>query len=221
MRVVIADDAVLVREGIAALLTARGVEVVGQAGDAHGLHGLTARHIVDAAIIDIRMPPTHTDEGLRAAERLRTDHPAVAVMLLSQYVEPTLALRLLSGQERSTGYLLKERVVDPASFVADLRRVVAGETVVDPSLVNEVVAAGAAQRLGDTLTEREWQVLTFVAEGRTDRGIADALHVSLKTVDSHVGSVFRKLGLRASRDDNRRVHAVLWYLQSRRTTPGD
>ncbi len=215
MRIVIADDAALVREGIASVLTTRGVEVVGQAGDAAGLHRLLERHVVDAAVTDIRMPPTHTDEGLRAAERVRIEHPAVAVMVLSQYIEPGLALRLLAGQERSTGYLLKERVTDAASFVADLRRLVSGETVIDPELVREMIAEGRHRAPVDPLTGREWAVLQLIAEGRTDRGIADALCVSQKTVESHVGAVFRKLELPSSPSDNRRVHAALWYLRGR------
>lgn len=216
MRVVIADDATVVREGVAALLTSRGVDVAGQASDATGLHRLLARHLVDVAIIDIRMPPTHTDEGLRAAEQVRREFPDVGVMVFSQYVEPDLALRLLSGSERSTGYLLKERVTDAASFVADLRRVAAGETVVDPALVGELVALRARRSEMDPLTTRERAVLEMIAEGRTDRAIAEALHLSQKTVEGYISSVFRKLRLPASYDRNRRVHAVLWYLQERR-----
>ena len=177
MRVVIADDATVVREGIASLLTSRGVDVAGQAADATGLLRLLRRHLVDVAIIDIRMPPTHTDEGLRAAEQVRQEFPDVGVMVFSQYVEPTLALRLLSGSERATGYLLKERVTDAASFVADLRRVAAGETVVDPTLVGELVASSARRANTDPLTQREWAVLEMIAAGRTDRAIAEALHL--------------------------------------------
>jgi DNA-binding NarL/FixJ family response regulator len=216
MRVVIADDATVVREGIASLLTSRGVDVAGQAADAPGLLRLLRRHLVDVAIIDIRMPPTHTDEGLRAAEQVRQEFPDVGVMVFSQYVEPTLALRLLSGTERATGYLLKERVTDAASFVADLRRVAAGETVVDPTLVGELIASGARRANTDPLTPREWAVLEMIAAGRTDRAIAEALHLSQKTVEGHVSSLFRKLRLPASYERNRRVHAVLWFLQERR-----
>jgi DNA-binding NarL/FixJ family response regulator len=216
MRVVIADDATIVREGIAALLTSRGVEVVGQAADAPTLHLLLEQHIVDVAIIDIRMPPTHVDEGLRAAERVRLEHPDVAVMVFSQYVETSLALRLLSGGERSTGYLLKERVTDPGTFVADLHRVCAGETVVDPGLVSELVAQEARRRTADPLTSREWAVLELIARGRTDRAIAESLYLSQKTIESHISALFRKLQLPPSQDDNRRVHAVLWYLQQPR-----
>ncbi len=218
MRVVIADDATVVREGIASLLTSRGVDVAGQAADATGLLRLLRRHLVDVAIIDIRMPPTHTDEGLRAAEQVRQEFPDVGVMVFSQYVEPTLALRLLSGSERATGYLLKERVTDAASFVADLRRVAAGETVVDPTLVGELVASSARRANTDPLTQREWAVLEMIAAGRTDRAIAEALHLSQKTVEGHVSTLFRKLRLPASYDRNRRVHAVLWFLQERRSS---
>ena len=216
MRVVIADDATVVREGIASLLTSRGVDVAGQAADATGLLRLLRRHLVDVAIIDIRMPPTHTDEGLRAAEQVRQEFPDVGVMVFSQYVEPTLALRLLSGTERATGYLLKERVTDAASFVADLRRVAAGETVVDPTLVGELIASGARGANTDPLTPREWAVLEMIAAGRTDRAIAETLHLSQKTVEGHVSTLFRKLRLPASYERNRRVHAVLWFLQERR-----
>lgn len=216
MRVVIADDATVVREGIASLLTSRGVDVAGQAADATGLLRLLRRHLVDVAIIDIRMPPTHTDEGLRAAEQVRQEFPDVGVMVFSQYVEPTLALRLLSGHERATGYLLKERVTDAASFVADLRRVAAGETVVDPTLVGELLASGARRSNTDPLTPREWAVLEMIAAGRTDRAIAETLHLSQKTVEGHVSTLFRKLRLPASYERNRRVHAVLWFLQERR-----
>ena len=139
-------------------------------------------------------------------------------MVFSQYVEPTLALRLLSGSERATGYLLKERVTDAASFVADLRRVAAGETVVDPTLVGELVASSARRANTDPLTQREWAVLEMIAAGRTDRAIAEALHLSQKTVEGHVSTLFRKLRLPASYDRNRRVHAVLWFLQERRSS---
>lgn len=215
MKVIVADDSLLVREAVTSLLTDAGHDVVATVADAPSLLRETALTRPDAAVVDIRMPPTHTDEGLRAAERVRIEHPAVAVMVLSQYIEPGLALRLLAGQERSTGYLLKERVTDAASFVADLRRLVSGETVIDPELVREMIAEGRHRAPVDPLTGREWAVLQLIAEGRTDRGIADALCVSQKTVESHVGAVFRKLELPSSPSDNRRVHAALWYLRGR------
>lgn len=212
MRVLIADDAVLVREGLASLLTAVGVEVVAQTDDADRAVALFDPDRVDVAILDIRMPPTHTDEGVRAAVDLRRRHPQAGVMVLSQYVEVAFALRLMSEHEAGTGYLLKERVTDVDAFVAALHHVAAGGSILDAQLVALLAGDQPDKGRGASLTPREWVVLGLVAEGRTDRGIAVQLGVGIKTVETHVGAVFRKLGLGGGEHSNRRVRSVLWYL---------
>jgi DNA-binding NarL/FixJ family response regulator len=216
VRLVIADDAVLVREGVAALLATRGVDVVGQAGDVPGLLAvLDERPHVDVAVIDIRMPPSFTDEGIRAAALVRQRHPRTAVLVLSQYVDESLALKLLGAAEPGVGYLLKERVANIDDFMVSVTRVASGETVVDAALVRRLVEERRV-RAGsvDALSAREWSVLSLVAEGRTDRAIAALLNVSVKTVETHVRTIFRKLDLEASPHDNRRVHAAIWYLRA-------
>ncbi|MEZ5219854.1 MAG: response regulator transcription factor [Ilumatobacteraceae bacterium] len=217
----IADDAVLVRRGIAELLQARGVEVVAEVGDAAGLHAAVSAHRPDVALVDIRMPPTHTDEGVRAAQRIRRDHPEVAVLLLSQYLDVSLALRLIESNEQGTGYLLKERVTDVTELVDALERVAAGGTVVDPGLVDDLVAEQPRRDGLATLTSRERSVLELVAAGLKDRAIADRLFLGTKTVEAHIASIFRKLDLPSSPHDNRRIHAVLLYLQEQSTRPRD
>ncbi len=212
MRVILADDAVVVREGIARLLAERGVEIAGQAGTAEELLRLVAADPPDVAVVDIRMPPTYTNEGLVVAQEIRDGYPDVATMVLSQYVHVDYALKLLTGSSGRVGYLLKDRAVDVDEFVAALRRVAAGETVVEPSLVEELVAAPAAHDPLGELTAREREVLVLVAEGKTDRGIAAELFVTRKTVEAHVRSILRKLDLPADVNENRRVHAVLAYL---------
>ncbi len=212
MRVLIADDAVLVREGLASLLTAVGVDVVAQAGDADRAVALFDPELMDVAILDIRMPPTHTDEGVRAAVDIRRRHPRAGVMVLSQYVEVGFALRLISEHEAGTGYLLKERVTDIDAFVGALHHVAAGGSVLDAQLISLLAGDQLAKGRGASLTPREWVVLGLVAEGRTDRGIAVHLGVGIKTVETHVGAVFRKLGLGGGEHSNRRVRSVLWYL---------
>ena len=216
MRVILADDAAVIRQGLARLLVDAGVEVTAQVGDAEALRWAVARDHPDVAVVDIRMPPTFTDEGLRAAQRIREGHAGVAVLVLSQHVDVAYAMRLLSEGAERMGYLLKDRIVDIDALVHALRRLAAGGTVVDPGLVESLV--GTSAPLAD-LTAREREVLALLAEGRTDRGIGEQLFLSPKTVESHVRTIFRKLDLPASPAENRRVHAVLRYLHGGRS-PG-
>jgi DNA-binding NarL/FixJ family response regulator len=213
VRVILADDAAIIRQGLARLLRDNGVEVLGQAGTADELLRLVAAEPPDVAVIDIRMPPTFTNEGLTAAQRIRHEHPGVATIVLSQYVEVDYALKLMDGTSEGVGYLLKDRIADVADFLAALERVAGGGTVVEPSLVEELIAAPAARDPLADLTERERDVLALVAQGRTDRGIAEQLYVSRKTVEAHVRSILRKLDLPADANENRRVHAVLAFLR--------
>jgi DNA-binding NarL/FixJ family response regulator len=213
MRIVIADDAVLVRRGIATLLTHEGVEIVGEAANATELHEAVLRTMPDIAIIDIRMPPTHSDEGVRAAERIRRECPNVGILLLSQYVNVDLAVRLLEGREVRTGYLLKDRVATVSELISALGRIHEGGTVVEPTLVASLVDRRREKPTGTSFTERERDVLALIAEGRTDRAIAEKLCLSRKTIETHSRSIFRKLGLIDTPDFNKRVHAVLWFLR--------
>jgi DNA-binding NarL/FixJ family response regulator len=213
LRVVIAEDAALFREGLARLIADRGHQVVAAVSDAGALIAAVAEHDPDVAVADIRMPPTHTDEGLRAAIELRRDHPRTGVLLLSQYIETVYAARLLGGNAAGIGYLLKDRVADVAEFADALTRVAAGGTALDPEVVSQLVRASRAGGLA-TLTPRERDVLALMAEGRSNAGIADALVVSAGVVEKHVASIFGKLGLPPSEADNRRVLAVLRYLGS-------
>jgi DNA-binding NarL/FixJ family response regulator len=215
VRVVIAEDAAIMRDGLARLLEDRGYTVVAAVGDADALLDAVAEHRPDVAVVDIRMPPTHTDEGLRAALTLRRDHPAVAVLLFSQYVETRYAAQLLAERPAGVGYLLKDRVADVREFVEALTRVVAGGTALDPDVVGQLL--GASRRgatLDSTLTPREIDVLALMAEGRSNAAIADRLVVSQGAVEKHVANIFLKLGLPISDNDNRRVLAVLRYLES-------
>ncbi len=215
MRVVIADDSLLMREGIARVLETVGNEVVGFAADADGLMRLIREHSPDVAIIDIRMPPTHTDEGLRAAAAARREHgPAIGLLILSQYMEPAYAQQLLTEVTGGSGYLLKERVADPALFADAVRRVAAGEVVVDPEIVARLLRKGERDPLSD-LTAREVEVLALLAEGRSNQAIADSLSIAGKTVETHVNAIFSKLELEPAAEDNRRVLAVLSYLRGR------
>ena len=214
MRVVIADDVMLVRSGVARLLAEQGVETVGEAADADQLLRLVALETPDVALVDIRMPPSHTDEGLVAAQRIRREHPGTAVVVLSQYVEPLYARRLLADQPSGMGYLLKERVSDVAVLVDALRRVHEGECVIDPTIVARILQGRQPGSPVHRLSEREREVLSLMAEGRSNAGIAGVLHLSERTVEATCAQVFRKLGLEASRDDNRRVLAVLSHLRS-------
>ena len=214
MRVIIADDAVIVRQGVARLLAERGIEVVGEAGRTEELLRLVAALRPDVAVIDIRMPPTQTDEGLVAAREIRQRFPAVGTLVLSQHAESGYAFELIAGGDGSVGYLLKDRVVDVDQLVDALDRIRAGGVVVEPALVDGLLARSG--RLG-VLTPREREVLALVAQGKTDRGIALELGVTRKTVEAHVRSILAKLELPEDVTENRRVHAVLAFLQARTT----
>jgi DNA-binding NarL/FixJ family response regulator len=214
MRVVVADDVMLTREGIVRLLGEAGVEVVAQAEDAEGLLREVRLKRPDVAIADIRMPPSHTDEGLVAAQRIRAEHPDVAVLVLSQYVEPSYAMRLLEEHPERVGYLLKQRVFDVAVLVDALRRIGDGETVIDPTIVSRLVGRQRRQDPLAELTQREREVLSLVAEGLSNRAIASRLFVTERTVEAHVKQVFQKLRLAVNPDSHRRVLAVLACLRS-------
>jgi DNA-binding NarL/FixJ family response regulator len=211
---VIADDAMVTREGIARLLVEAGIEVVGRAEDASALLHRVAAEKPDVAIIDIKMPPTHTDEGIVAAQRIRGAFPDVGVLVLSSYVEPTYALQLLEEHPAKTGYLLKERVFDVAVLVDALRRIDESETVIDPTIVSRLVARRRLHDPLEQLTKREREVLELVAEGRSNRAIAQALFVTESTVEAHVKQIFTKLALDTGKDSHRRVLAVLAFLRS-------
>ena len=212
--VVIADDDVLLREGIASLLEQAGYHVVGQAGDATELVSLVREHKPDVAIVDIRMPPDHATEGLRAAQTIREEMPEIAILVLSAYVEVKHATTLLASGQRS-GYLLKSRVANIDEFLESIDRLSRGGSVVDPSLVVELIAARTVERPLEGLTPREREVLSLMAEGRTNAGIARRLWVTEGTVEKHVHSVFVKLRLPETDDDHRRVLAVITFLGAR------
>jgi DNA-binding NarL/FixJ family response regulator/class 3 adenylate cyclase len=214
VRVVLADDSVLLREGIARLLEDAGFDVVAQAGNADDLLRHVAMHQPDVAVVDIRMPPTQTDEGLQAAKQIRERHAGTGVLVLSQYVEPSYAMELLSESAESVGYLLKDRVADLDEFAAAVRRVAEGGSALDPAVVSELVGR---HRRDDPLAElspREREVLELMAEGRSNQAIAERLFVTLRAVEKHVTSIFVKLRLPASTEDHRRVLAVLAMLRS-------
>jgi DNA-binding NarL/FixJ family response regulator len=213
VRVVIADDSRLLREGIASLVRGEGIEVVGEASEAEELLAAVDEHAPDVAIVDIRMPPTQTDEGIRAAHEIRRRHPAMGIVLLSQHVEVGVATRLLAEVPQRLGYLLKDRVTDPADFAGSLRRVAAGGTALDPQVVSGLLTdpreAGPLRRL----SPRERSVLQLVAEGRSNKAIADRLVITQRAVQKHVSAIFAKLGLPAGEDDDRRILAVLAYVR--------
>jgi DNA-binding NarL/FixJ family response regulator len=213
-RILLADDDVLLREGIASLLERSGFQVVGQVGDASRLVSLIREHRPDLLIVDIRMPPTHTVEGLDAARAVRKEFPDVAILVLSSHVEVEHAMDLIASGERS-GYLLKSRVTDVDEFVDTLDRILKGGSVVDPVLVQELVAARRAKDPLDVLTAREREVLALMAEGRSNSGIAGRIWVTEGTVEKHVHSILRKLRLPATDDAHRRVLAVIAYLEAR------
>jgi DNA-binding NarL/FixJ family response regulator len=215
MRIVLADDSLLLREGLARLLDEAGFEVVGQAANGEELLEQVEATQPDVAIVDIRMPPTHTDEGVRAAHEIRARHPGVAVLVLSQFIRPSYALELLSEGTEGLGYLLKDRVSDLDQLASSVRRVAAGESVLDPLVVEQLVAR---PRSGpdplDDLTEREREVLELMAQGRTNQAIGQQLYITEHTVEKHVKNILGKLRIPTSSDDHRRVLAVLTYLNS-------
>jgi DNA-binding NarL/FixJ family response regulator len=213
VRVVIADDSLLVREGIASLLRRAGVEVVAEADDGEQLQRLVDEHEPDVAIVDVRMPPTHTEEGLAAAREIRARHPGMGILILSQHVEVGIAMRALVESPEGLGYLLKERVTDLDDFASTLRHVAAGGSALDPQVVSRLLADPRGEGPLSTLTDRERQVLELVAEGRTNKAIADRLDVSQRAVTKHVTSIFAKLELPPGEDDHRRILAVLTYLR--------
>jgi DNA-binding NarL/FixJ family response regulator len=214
VRVVIADDSVLLREGIARLLIEAGFEVVGQAGTPDELVQVVRAQMPDVAIVDIRMPPTHTDEGLRAAGTIRTEHgSSIGILVLSQYVETTFALRLVTEGSGGMGYLLKDRVEDLDDFAESVRRIAKGGSVIDPEVVAQLVGRRRAKVPLDDLTEREREVLALMAEGRSNQAICDRLFLAPKTVEAHIANIFSKLELLPAPDDHRRVLAVLAHLR--------
>jgi DNA-binding NarL/FixJ family response regulator len=213
MRVVLAEDSVLLREGIARLLDDAGFEVVGQAGDAGELLLKVRSYSPEVAIVDIRMPPTHTDEGLRAAREIRKKHPETGVLVLSQYIEPEYALDLLSESAEGVGYLLKDRISDVAEFAAAVRRVAEGGSALDPAVVGLLVGRSRKDDPISTLTPREREVLELMAEGRSNQAISERLFITERAVEKHVTSIFGKLRLPADAADHRRVLAVLAYLR--------
>jgi DNA-binding NarL/FixJ family response regulator len=213
MRVVIADDAPLIREGVARLLTENGVEVVDQVGDGDAVLTSVRDLRPDVALVDIRMPPTHTDEGLQAARAIRSCYPGTAVLVLSQHLEPDYALQLVEEKPERVGYLLKERVGRVEQLLDALHRVATGECVVDRAVVDELLARRRRVDPFEELTSREREILALMAEGRSNQGICRTLWLSPKTVETHIRGAFGKLGIKEAPEDNRRVLAVLAYLR--------
>ena len=214
MRVVVAEDSVLFREGLVRLLQESGFDVAAQVGDADALHYAVIREHPDVAIVDVRMPPTQTDEGTRAARQIRDRHPEMSLLVLSQIVEARHALELFSERPEGFGYLLKDRVIDVEEFLDAVRRVARGGTAIDPEVVTQLFGRRRADDPLSHLSTREREVLALMAEGRSNRAICDKLVVSPKTVETHVSGIFTKLGLAPAADDHRRVLAVLAYLGS-------
>lgn len=213
MRVAVADDSVLLREGVTRLLKESGFVVTAQTSDAEALLAAVAENPPDVCVVDIRMPPTYSDEGLRAAHRIRERHPDVAVLLLSQYVETEFAVELVSMGAARLGYLLKDRVANVQEFTDAVRRVGAGGSVIDPEVVSRMVGRARVASPLDDLTPRERDVLTLMAEGRSNQAISERLSLSTKSIEGYVRNIFTKLGLVAAPDDHRRVLAVLTYLR--------
>jgi DNA-binding NarL/FixJ family response regulator len=218
MRIVIAEDSAVLRAGLIEILADRGHEVAAAVSDADALCAAVAEHRPDVTIVDVRMPPTHTDEGLRAAVALRRDYPGLGVLVFSQYIETSYAAELLgarsSGGAAGVGYLLKDRVVDVAEFLDALTRVAAGGTALDPEVVTQMLAASRRAGTLAGLTSREREVLALMAEGRSNSAISAILFISERAVEKHIGNIFSKLGLPPSDADHRRVLAVLRYLES-------
>ncbi|MGA7282641.1 MAG: response regulator transcription factor [Acidimicrobiia bacterium] len=213
MRVMIVEDSVLLREGVTRLLEEGGMEVVGTAGTADKLLVLVAEDPPDVAIVDIRLPPTHTDEGMRAALRLREDHPEVGVLVLSQHVEVGLAMQLLGDSAEGAGYLLKDRISHVGEFIDSVRRVGEGGSAIDPTIVSALIAKQRNRDPLSRLTTREAEVLALMAEGRSNQGIADEFFITLRAVEKYVSSIFGKLDLSSTGSDSKRVLAVLLYLR--------
>ena len=216
MKLVIADDSLLVREGLARLLSEAGCEITGTAADATGLVREVYLTRPEAVIVDIKMPPSFTDEGIRAAHKLRRTHPAIGILVLSQYLEAEWAMRLIRDTPEHLGYLLKDRVDDVEVVIEALTRVTAGERVVDPTIVSRLLRRSRERSVLDTLTPRELEVLALMAEGRSNIAIAARLSLSPKTLESHIRRILQRLGLEESQDDHRRVLAVLEYLHAMR-----
>lgn len=214
MRAVIAEDSVLLREGVERVLGNAGVEVVGSYGTADALLESLRSDAPDVVIVDIRLPPTHSDEGMQAALEIRAMHPGVGVLVLSQYVEVGLAMKLLSQSAEGAGYLLKDRIGDVREFVDAVARVAGGGSAIDPIIVSTLLARRRDDDVLDDLTAREREVLEFMAEGRSNQGIADKLVITVRSVEKYVSSIFDKLGLPSSGTESRRVLAVLLYLRS-------
>ena len=214
MRVVVAEDSVLLREGLTQLLDNNGLEVVGSCESADDLLLKVRSYVPDVAIIDIRLPPTHHDEGMRAALEIRSKHPNVRVLVLSQYLELGLAMQLLADSADGAGYLLKDRIGDVKEFVGAVRRVAEGGSAIDPIIVSTLLSKRRSEDPLDALTPRERDVLVLMAEGRSNQGIADKLVITLRAVEKYVSSIFSKLGLPSTGSESRRVLAVLMYLRS-------
>ncbi len=214
LRVVLADDSVLFRSGLAHLLADEGFDVVGEAGDAAGVLELVEHHGPDVVVLDIRMPPLHRTEGLEAAIAIRERHPATAILLLSAHVETRHAIRLLRADATGVGYLLKDRVMREADLLDAIRRVASGGSVIDPEIVGELLGRARPHGPLDELTARERDVLALMAEGRSNQAIAERLVLELKTIEGHIRTIFSKLALEPAPSDHRRVLAVLTYLQA-------
>ena len=213
LRIVIAEDAAIMRDGLTQTLARRGHDVVAAVADADELIKAVASHQPDVAVIDVRMPPTHTDEGLRAAMTIRRDHPGVGTLVFSQYIEARAAAELLASSPGGVGYLLKDRVADVSDFIEAISNVARGGTVLDPEVVRQLFAASKRTESLGSLTGREREVLALIAEGRSNTAIASSLFISPGVVEKHVASIFAKLGLAPSDSDNRRVIAAIRYLQ--------